>query len=144
MPRSLDIPRADKPPSCQNTQPRVMCLRRSPRMTHLCSVRVTHTKNTICARLPVGKKARPAAVLLPIPLQPIHFSRTSSFFADVAHAARASSCPAAKVPPPLCGCGLLLASKIGSFLASAEDFERSKIPEPMACRQVRNGIDPYP
>src|ERR1035441_2626392 len=29
--------------------------------------------------------------------------------------------PAAKAPPPLCGCGLLLASKVGSFLASAED-----------------------
>src|ERR1022692_3270208 len=62
-------------------------------MTDLCSVRVTHTKNTICARLPVGKKARPAAVLLPIPLQPIHFSRTSSFFADVA-----PRCPGVLLP----------------------------------------------
>ena len=30
--------------------------RRSARMTHLCSVRVTHSKNTSCPCLPVGKK----------------------------------------------------------------------------------------
>src|ERR1017187_1178122 len=32
--------------------------RRSARMTHLCSLKSTHTKNRICPRLPAGKKGQ--------------------------------------------------------------------------------------
>src|SRR5450432_2578555 len=36
-------------------------LRRSARMTHLCSLKSTHTKNRVWAYLPAGKKPSPAA-----------------------------------------------------------------------------------
>jgi len=95
-------------------------LRHSPRMTHLCSPKVTHTENTICRRARNSGRPRrasfsPNPFILP---EPVQLSRPPK----VAQ----TPCRAAKAPPQ-CRAGLLLASKVGSFLASAEGTRISPV-----------------
>ena len=118
-------------------------------MTHLCSDRVTHTKNTICprARKTAGRyhpRRRRAACLSIIRLGERNVFgfqdeiRTNTRTTEVAATAALGICrransrlPAENVYLFTGGAGSLLASKVGSFLASAEAKTR------LACGSAR-------
>ena len=112
--------------------------RRSARMTHLCSDRVTHTKNTICPRArepgPRYHPRRRRAVCLSIIWRRRH--KVFGFQDEIPERHENHFKSPGPGPPDLptgksllpagnpylftSGAGSLLASKVGSFLASAE------------------------
>jgi hypothetical protein len=118
--------------------------RRSARMTHLCSDRVTHTKNRICPRAREETNdiinAEGVRVASPSSAPKVRnsFPASTNRLAIQSSQPRASVCPhpdfaqwqtpcrSAKCVSPACGAGLFLASKVWSFLASAEARERNQ------------------
>src|SRR6266699_5815720 len=110
-------------------------------MTHLCSFKVTHTKNTIWRRARISEAIsstpqacgvvfhHPRRSVRKVPIfyeefraqvKPINRRDRGGGLVTDLPAGKNPSCPAAKRPPYRRGVGLLLASKLWSFLVSAE------------------------
>jgi len=115
--------------------------RRSREMTHLCSFKVTHTKNTIWRRARISEAIsstpqacgvvfhHPRRSVRKVPIfyeefraqvKPINRWDRGGGLATDLPAGKKPFLPAAKRPPYRRGVGLLLASKLWSFLVSAE------------------------
>ena len=120
----------------------IIAPRRSAGMTHLRSDRVTHTKNTICPRAREETSAiiHAEGVRFDVPSSAPEARKVLSLWEGIRVPAKTNNCTSAgeaactdlptgktgrflsaKPHSRIRGAGLLLASKVWSFLASAED-----------------------
>ena len=127
-------------------------------MTHFCSLKLTHTKNTTCTwarrgasdiihaegvRGVLPSSAPKARNGLSLQEQIACFGETNNhrgrhyrLAQDLPHGKKVRS-PGAKASPARCGGGSLLASKVGSFLASAEGTTRNASRDGLAHVRLR-------